>query len=312
VLAISVAEENPQIKPAQPLYDVLPSATSGPADFSMNMSPSSVSIPQGRTATTRIIVMPRGKLDEDVQLSVSGLPEGVAASFHPASTAGSSTMSLTAEASSIPTTSNVTITGKSGTLSHTVTAAVEITPVLTGTVPVDLSSTYNVTGIYNDGSSFPDSAGLDGGGYAFSEQLLGFEQVGDGVVFKLGPPGAPDVVSGKTIALPPGKFTSLKVLAAGVNGEQEMQTFRVSYDDGSSSSFSQSLSDWAMPSNFPGESVAFTLPYRIGSDGSKDSRSFYGYAYSFDLDSNKSVRSISLPSNDNVLVFAMTLVPAKV
>lgn len=312
ILAISVAEENPEVKPAQPLYDVLPSAQASLGDFSLTTSSTSVSLPQGRMVTTRVVVMPRGKLDRDVQLSASGLPQGVTASFAPSSTAGASTMTLTAAAAIAPGTSTVEITGTSGKLSRTATVAVSVTPVAAGTVPVDLSSAYNVTGIYNDGSTFAAAGGLDSGGYAFSEQLLGSEQVGDGVVFKLGPPNAPDVVTGKTISLPSGKFASLKVLAVGVNGEQEMQTFRVTYDDGSSSSFSQNLSDWAMPSNFPGESVAFTVPSRIGSDGSKDSRSFYGYAYSFNLDRNKSVRSLSLPSNDNVLVFALTLVPAKV
>lgn len=312
VLAVSVAEENPEVKPAQPLYDVLPATNTGAADFALTTSSDRVSIPQGRTAMTRVIVMPRGKLDGDVHLTASGLPQGVTASFNPASTSGSSTMTLTAGSSNPPATSTVTITGTAGNLSRSTTMDVALTPVATGTVPVDLSSAYNITGIYSDGSTFPATGGLDSDGFAFSGQLLGSEQVGDGVVFKLGPPNAPDVVSGKTIALPAGKFSSLKVLALAVNGEQEMQTFLVNYEDGTSSSFTQSLSDWAMPRNFHGESVALTLPYRISSDGSKDSRAFYAYAYSFDLDSTKSVRNVSLPSNDDVLVFALTLVPAKV
>jgi hypothetical protein len=197
----------------------------------------------------------------------------------------------------------------SGNLSHSVDTAVTVTPVLTGTVPVDLSSVFNVTGIYNDGAKFSPSASLDGDGYAFSEQLLGTEQVGGGVVFKIGPVNAPDVVTGKTIALPAGRFTSLKVLAVGINGDQELQTFSVTYADGTSSTFTQNLSDWAAPRNYGGESVAFKLPYRLVAEGSKDSRSFYGYAYSFDLDKNKEVRSLSLPSNRGVVVFGVTLVP---
>jgi hypothetical protein len=78
-----------------------------------------------------------------------------------------------------------------------------------------------------------------------------------------------------------------------------------------SSSFSQSLSDWAVPGNLTGESVGFSLPYRLVGGGSRDARTFYGYAYSFNLDPNKEVRSISLPSNRYVLVFGLTLVPAR-
>ena len=140
---------------------------------------------------------------------------------------------------------------------------------------------------------------------------MGSEQIGDGVVFKIGPANAPNVVTGKTVTLPAGKFSSVKLLAVGVNGTQEMQTFVVSYADGTSSSFTQSLSDWAEPRSLTGQSVAASLPYRLTGDGSKDSRTFYGYAYSFDLDSTKTVRSISLPSNREVLVFAITLVPSK-
>jgi hypothetical protein len=216
-------------------------------------------------------------------------------------------MTLTASASSLPSTANVTITGIAGGVSHAATTEVTVTPVLKGTVPVDLSSAYNVTGIYNDGSTFAPAVSLDGDGYSFSEELLGAEQVGGGVVFKLGPPNAPDVVTGKTVTLPAGKFASLKVLALGVNGNQEMQTFTVTYSDGASSSFTQSLSDWASPRNFSGEAAAVTMPYRLTADGSKDSRAFYAFAYTFPLDGNKVVRSVSLPSNRDVLIFALTL-----
>jgi alpha-mannosidase len=89
-----------------------------------------------------------------------------------------------------------------------------------------------------------------------------------------------------------------------------MQTFNVTYADGSSSSFTQNMSDWASPRKFSGEHIAATLPSRLVSDGSKDSRAFYLFAYSFSLDSAKTVRSVSLPSNRDVLVFAATLVPA--
>jgi hypothetical protein len=187
---------------------------------------------------------------------------------------------------------------------------VAVTPVATGTVPVDLASVYNVTGIYNDGSTFTPDTSLDGDGYSFSEQLLGSEQIGDGVVFKLGPPNVPDVVTGKTITLPGGKFADLKILAAGVNGPQELQTFAVTYADGTSASFTKSLSDWAAPRHFTGESEAVNLPYRLTADGSRDERTFYADAYSFTLDPQRTVRSLSLPSNRDVLVFAATLIPA--
>jgi hypothetical protein len=74
--------------------------------------------------------------------------------------------------------------------------------------------------------------------------------------------------------------------------------------------FTQSLSDWNRPQAFSSESLAVTMPYRLAGDGSKDNRPFYIYGYSFSLDGNREVRSITLPNNDQILVFAMALVPA--
>ena len=310
VLAVSVADENPKVMPSQPLYDALPSPNAGPADFTLSASSSNMAVSQGRSAASRIIVMPRGSFTGSVRLTASGLPQGVTASFSPAETNSASTMTLSASASAPPTTAALSITGDSPGMSHAITTSVTVTAIITGTVPVDLSSGYNVTGIYNDGSKFDPDASLDGDGYSFSEQLLGSEQVGEGVVFKLGPANAPNAVTGKTVGLPAGKFSSLKILAIGVNGAQEMQTFTVTYADGTSSSFTQSLSDWAYPRNFTGESEAVTMPYRLTADGEKDSRTFYAFGYSFSLDPNKVVRSMSLPSNRDVLIFAMTAVPA--
>jgi hypothetical protein len=99
------------------------------------------------------------------------------------------------------------------------------------------------------------------------------------------------------------------MLALGVQGSQESQVFTVNYAEGTSSSFTQSLSDWGGPQGFSGESVAAAMPYRLTGDGSKDNRTFYIYAYSFGLDSSREVRSVTLPTNAQVLVFGLTLVP---
>jgi hypothetical protein len=220
-------------------------------------------------------------------------------------------MTLAASSSARPAASTVTITGVSGGLSHTATVALKVSGIRTGTVPVDLSSTFNVTGIYADGSSFAPAASLDGQGYALSEQALGATQVWDEVLFKLGPANAPDAVTGKTVLLPAGKFASLDLLALAVESDQELQVFTVTYTDGTTSSFTQSLSDWYAPSSFSGESVAVSMPYRLEADGSKDGRTFHIYGYSVALDSSKVVRSLTLPANREILLFAATLVPVR-
>jgi hypothetical protein len=52
------------------------------------------------------------------------------------------------------------------------------------------------------------------------------------------------------------------------------------------------------------------MPYRLIGDGRKDDRPFHIYGYSFALDSSKVVSSLTLPAKREVLVFAVTLVPA--
>jgi serine/threonine protein kinase len=174
-------------------------------------------------------------------------------------------------------------------------------------VSVDLSDFYNVNGIYTEGTSFESEESLDHVGSAYPEELLGSTTAWDGVTFSLGPANRPDAVRGRTIGLPAGRFNALKMLATAVEGDQESQAFIVIYSDGTSSSFSQNLSDWYTPQNYPGESEVVMTPYRLAG-GHRDDRTFYLYGYSFALDPMKSIRSIILPPNDNVAVFAISLV----
>jgi len=309
VLALSVADENPEVKPAHPLYDLLATPPAGADDFALRTSADSISVPKGRSRTTTITVTRRGNSRSSVSLSVSGLPPGVTATFSSATTARTAELTLTADDSSQLATSTITITGTSGGLTHTVSAALTVSVIKKGTVAVDLSSAYNASGIYTDGSQFAPAASADGEGFAYSKEALSSTPLWDGVLFTLGPANAPDAVTGRTVALPQGKFGSLHLLATGVEGGQESQVFTITYADGTSSSVTQSLSDWYEQSGYKGESEAIVMPYRLVGDGSKDNRTFYVYGYSFNLDSSKVLRSITLPPNEHVLVFAITLVP---
>ena len=310
VLAISVAEENPEVRPAQPLYDVLPPPATGTSDFLLSTSAARLSLAQGSSGSTKIGLTSRSGFQDTVNLTASGLPSGVTASFDPAAATTTSTLTLKADSSATPGSANVTITGVSGKLSQTATVGVNITALKKGSLPVDLSSAYNAHGIYSDGSTFPSSASLDGEGFAYSAQLLGTTQIWNGVSFKIGPANAPDAVTSKTMALPAGQFASLNILATGVETSQDSQVFTVTYEDGTHSTFTQSLSDWYAPSNFPGEFAAVAMPYRLMGNGQKDERTFHLYAYSFDLDRSKVVRSVTLPNNERALVFAISLEPS--
>ena len=117
---------------------------------------------------------------------------------------------------------------------------------------IDLSTFRNVIGIAGSGERVTDG-GLDADGYAYSATLIGTSVPWAGVPFKLGPAEAVDAVSSKTIALPAGHVSTVSLLATAVNGHQVNQPFLVTYTDGTSTSFRQSLSDWCSPQNFAGE-----------------------------------------------------------
>ena len=132
-----------------------------------------------------------------------------------------------------------------------------------------------------------------------------------GATFDFGPAGASDVVSaaGQTIALPAGNDLALELLATGVNGSQPNQTFTVTYTDGTTATFTQSISDWAIPQGYAGESTALTTGYRDTSGGMEQAGQFNVYEYTFALDSTKVVRSLTLPNDANVEVLAIDVLP---
>ena len=174
--------------------------------------------------------------------------------------------------------------------------------------PVNLSTVYNASAIYTEGTAFSSRSSIDQVGSALPDELLKATIKWGGATFFFAPPNAPNAVTSQTILLPKGRFDGLKMLALGVNGNQESQVFTLTYADGTSSSFTQSLSDWYTPENFPGESEAVLLPYRLTGDGRRDEREFHVYGYSFSLDDRKTVRTLTLPENPHVLVLAITLV----
>jgi hypothetical protein len=164
---------------------------------------------------------------------------------------------------------------------------------------------YNVNGIYTDGTKFLVTGGLDDDGNAYSSNLLGASRTWNGTTFTFGPANNPDAWQNTTITLPAGSFSTLEILAAAVNGNLASQRFIVTYTDGTTTTLTQSVSDWFTPQGYPGESIILTTAYRNVYNGTKDNRTFDLYGYSFGINANKTVKSLTLPapkSKDNVVV----------
>jgi uncharacterized membrane protein len=97
-------------------------------DFSLSVSPASLSIKQGTSGTYTVSVTRTGGFTGAVQLSVSGLPSGVTAVFSPNPATGTtSTLTVTATATAATGSFALTITGTSGTLSRATSATLVVT-----------------------------------------------------------------------------------------------------------------------------------------------------------------------------------------
>jgi hypothetical protein len=219
---------------------------------------------------------------------------------------------------------NVTVDGYTFTLDQTKTVKnialpnnsnVVILSMMLANDPVSatLSSYYNRAGLYTDGTTFtnPPTGGADGNGYAYSASTLGGSQTWSNTVFNFGPANATNVISsaGQIISLPAGNYSALRMIGSGVNGSQASQSFLVTYTDATTATFTQGFSDWFSPQNYSGESKAIVMGYRNTSGGGADNRTFYLYGYSFSLNSGKTIQSVRLPSNANVIIAAISLVP---
>jgi len=278
-----------------------------PPSFTLTATPASLSVSPGANSAGTIAITGQNGFSGSVSLTAAGVPSGVTAAFSPSSATASAAVIFTAAKTAASAKATITITGTSGSLTAKTTVSLTVAPSAAGaSTAVSLASVYNVSGIVTDGATFT-SGGLDGGGRAYSASLLGTQQTVNGTSYTLGLPNAPDAVSSVTVPLPAGQFSTLKLLATAVNGNQTAQTFTVTYNDGSTTAFTQSLSDWCTPQSYPGESNAVPMTYRDNSTGTRDTRSMELYGYSLTLSSAKTVSSITLPKNRNVVVLAISL-----
>jgi hypothetical protein len=177
-----------------------------------------------------------------------------------------------------------------------------------GPLSVNLSGVFNVYGIFNDGTAVTNG-GFDANGYSFSANLLGATVTASGTTYSLGSAGVPDAVSNSAITLPTGKYSSLNLLAAAVNGNHPSQPFVITYTDGTTATWTQSLSDWHTPQNYSGEAIASTMAYRLFSTGAKNTGPYYLYAYSIAVDGTKTIKTLALPKTRDVVALAITMVP---
>jgi hypothetical protein len=177
---------------------------------------------------------------------------------------------------------------------------------------VSLTSSAGTDGIGLNGSA-TINGGYDGAGNALSATLLGNAQAVAAATppqtFLFGPGNTPNTItaSGQTLTLPQGNYANVSLVGSAVNGNQTNQSFTLHYTNGTSQSYSQSLSDWHTPQGYAGEVTADSMAYELTSTGAQNATATSLYDYTFATNPALTVASISLPSNANVKIVAINV-----
>ena len=119
-------------------------AAGSPA-FTISASPTSVSVVQGNSGTSTITTAVSGGFNSAIALSASGQPTGVTVSFNPTSIAapgsGTSTMTMAVASTTATGTYTITVTGTGGSITHTATVSLTVTPAAAGNFTISVSPT---------------------------------------------------------------------------------------------------------------------------------------------------------------------------
>jgi uncharacterized protein (DUF58 family) len=152
-------------------------------NFTVSASPSSQTVTAGNNTSYTATITPVNGFSGTVNLSVSGLPSGASGSFNPTSVtgSGSSTLTVTTSTSTAAGTYTLTITGISGNLTNSTTAALVVNAApdfslsaspSTQTVTAGANTTYTATTTalngFNGNVSFTVSGLPSGSGASFN------------------------------------------------------------------------------------------------------------------------------------------------
>jgi hypothetical protein len=144
-------------------------------DFTIGVSPTSVTVTQGGTGTTTTTITSLNSFNSATTLSATGLPSGVTAAFSPnpvtppANGSATSTLTFAASASAAVGTATVTVTGVSGSLTHSTTVSLTVN-----------SSIGLQTATYNSTLKAPACASVGSGCDSGPSLLLGRDTMSGG------------------------------------------------------------------------------------------------------------------------------------
>lgn len=174
---------------------------------------------------------------------------------------------------------------------------------------VDLRKEVN-----HDGTATVAASGegdFDGGGWSFDGDLLpaAGPVVWDGVTYDAPDPSGTALnfveARGQAMLLPAGSYGALRLVAVAHHGPATT-ALTVRYTDGSTAEVPVTVGDWA-GSTPQGSSVVLEMPHRIKHGQGVDGPPVRLFGASAGLDASKTVRSVGLPNDPRVQIYAVTL-----
>jgi hypothetical protein len=118
------------------------------SSYALTAAPTTVTLAPGASEKSTVAIVPQNGFSGSVNMTATGLPAGVTATFTPNPSTGTSVMTLTASSTATPTSGTATITGTSGSLSASTSLFVRVIGAQTAT-----STTLALTAAGNPASS---------------------------------------------------------------------------------------------------------------------------------------------------------------
>jgi predicted alpha-1,2-mannosidase len=178
-----------------------------------------------------------------------------------------------------------------------------------GTCTIDLTRDYDHDGVAT--LEHPDQGNFDGSGWSFAANLMPAAGpfTAAGVPYQAPSTAGDDPnfveASGQALVLPEGRYSTLHVLGATHHGDVDT-TATVSYADGTTAAVPLRLTDWAGGGSF-GNEKAIPMEYRLKAGQGRDGPPVAIFGTTLALDGNRSVRSLTLPDDGRVEIYALTL-----
>jgi hypothetical protein len=188
----------------------------------------------------------------------------------------------------------------------TISPALTCAPGVTGACAIDLEPTLDGTATV----ARPDEGNYDGGGWSFDADLLpaAGPTTWNGVPYL-----APDPTgtaknfrpaTGQSMLLPAGEHSAVKMVATSYNGPVN-GAFTIGYTDGTSEARAVSVPDWCNP--LPGSVNLRSMPHRIKAGQGVDRPAVNLFGFTLPVAEGKTIRSISLPDDPRLTLYALTL-----